>query len=285
MSSKFHISRGWESDPFIDSCGCEKAACGFAVETNNDCQQHSFMAGKTIRNSHPAEECPAHLADTPTAPIATVPAASVLEMTIVVKDTKDFTATQLAKATALAVADFTPAKSSMSPSSSWSLWMDGFRKLLKRMKPGSFASLPSKLEEAGVSYSQVEYVGVELIVVEPLPKEQAQALLKNAQVAGLQVEPELFKPRSYDRLLITVNSRLGMSPGKAAVAAAHALQLYRDQLVAAWGDNKPFERFIETLHVQFGELDNLPTTAILVRDAGHTEVEAGSHTAAISLGN
>lgn len=54
-----HVSRAFSSTRLEDDCPCPKAPCGFAVpEEGSRCGQHSLWAGKTIRRSHSAENCP-----------------------------------------------------------------------------------------------------------------------------------------------------------------------------------------------------------------------------------
>lgn len=54
----WHLSRGWHGDPewFMDCCPHEP--CGFyeLAKITPGCPNHD--GAKTIRNSHPAEECP-----------------------------------------------------------------------------------------------------------------------------------------------------------------------------------------------------------------------------------
>lgn len=53
----WHLSRNWAGPDDLPDCDCPRAACGYAIPTKT-CPQHSPAAGKTIRNSHPPEECP-----------------------------------------------------------------------------------------------------------------------------------------------------------------------------------------------------------------------------------
>lgn len=55
-----HFGRGWASDPFIEKCGCGKAACGLVDgdKVSPDCEQHGLRTAKTIRSWHDADDCP-----------------------------------------------------------------------------------------------------------------------------------------------------------------------------------------------------------------------------------
>lgn len=57
-----HIGRSWpgEGTPMEDDCPCPKAECGLVADTNvhPDCDQHPFHRAKTLRQMHPAGQCP-----------------------------------------------------------------------------------------------------------------------------------------------------------------------------------------------------------------------------------
>lgn len=61
---EWHVGRSFTDHPIEDECVCEKAPCGLVIfgREHPDCQQHT--AFKTIRQSHPAAECPARHART-----------------------------------------------------------------------------------------------------------------------------------------------------------------------------------------------------------------------------
>jgi len=60
-----HFGRSWDSHELEDACPCPKAPCGLVSRDNlnPDCDQHPTNRMKTLRQSHPADECPG-----PTAP-------------------------------------------------------------------------------------------------------------------------------------------------------------------------------------------------------------------------
>jgi hypothetical protein len=56
-----HIGRSWTGHPLENECPCPKEPCGLiqldrVVDT---CSQHHWSRSKTIRQSHPADLCPA----------------------------------------------------------------------------------------------------------------------------------------------------------------------------------------------------------------------------------
>ena len=56
-----HISRGWPGQQHIEeACPCPKERCGYVSIANvlDTCDQHSRDAGRTIRSSHLASDCP-----------------------------------------------------------------------------------------------------------------------------------------------------------------------------------------------------------------------------------
>lgn len=57
----FHIGRSWSGHPLEDACPCPKAPCGLVDmdQTEEACLEHPAERGKSIRQSHPASECPA----------------------------------------------------------------------------------------------------------------------------------------------------------------------------------------------------------------------------------
>lgn len=56
-----HIGRSWTTRQIEDACPCEKALCGLVVENavTEECREHHWSAARTMRQSHPADECPA----------------------------------------------------------------------------------------------------------------------------------------------------------------------------------------------------------------------------------
>jgi hypothetical protein len=51
------MGRAWSGHEIEDACPCEQEPCGLVATPDPECVQHS--RAKTIRQSHPAESCPA----------------------------------------------------------------------------------------------------------------------------------------------------------------------------------------------------------------------------------
>lgn len=56
----FHIGRSWSGHFLEDTCPCPKAPCGLVNVDQADpaCPEHPAERSKSIRQSHPASECP-----------------------------------------------------------------------------------------------------------------------------------------------------------------------------------------------------------------------------------
>lgn len=56
----YHVGRSWTGHELEDACPCPQESCGLVAlpGQNNDCPQHGFTAGKTMRQAHRAEDCP-----------------------------------------------------------------------------------------------------------------------------------------------------------------------------------------------------------------------------------
>ena len=59
---EYHVGRSWWPHHSVeDACPCPKAACGLVVlsQAREDCPEHGFHKGKSLREIHPAHLCPA----------------------------------------------------------------------------------------------------------------------------------------------------------------------------------------------------------------------------------
>ncbi|MFE2994135.1 hypothetical protein ACFXG4_03875 [Nocardia sp. NPDC059246] len=67
--TSWHIGRSWSGTQLEDTCPCPKAPCGLVDDMNvdPDCGQHPYSRSKTIRQSHPADECPGERIQAPAA--------------------------------------------------------------------------------------------------------------------------------------------------------------------------------------------------------------------------
>lgn len=201
------------------------------------------------------------------------------QLMIIVKDTKNWTTIQLARAISRSVAQFAPLPSE-SPTPNWSKWLYGrFRKIAKRLKPSLFDSLVEK------NHLYVyEDSGVELVILPPDHKSVFQNMpdLKRAQIAHFHVlENSNVDPQPEGSFVrITLNDTFPMSPPKAAVAAAHALQIARQRLNKLLKPQE-YDTWMKTMPIQvvWGDANAIRNPIALINDAGLTEVVPGSTTA------
>ncbi len=56
----YHMGRSWTGHPLEDECPCGKAPCGLvdSEQISPECNQHPAAMVKTMRQIHPADECP-----------------------------------------------------------------------------------------------------------------------------------------------------------------------------------------------------------------------------------
>ncbi|MFC8423986.1 hypothetical protein ACFUN7_24425 [Streptomyces sp. NPDC057236] len=56
-----HLGRDWTGHAPEDNCPCPKAACGLVLADHirDDCTQHAWTHARSMRQSHPARNCPA----------------------------------------------------------------------------------------------------------------------------------------------------------------------------------------------------------------------------------
>lgn len=212
-------------------------------------------------------------------------------LNIIVEDTKNYTNDELIKIVAASVIKFVPVPQHMEENSNFSIWVQGrFRKLLKRMKPAYFKKLPQELKENNITFSQFSEGNIQLIVIEPLRKSFTLPVLKRAQVSGLTTidpridETEKIFAKMYGNFDIVLNKELDMSVSKAAIAAAHALQMLRDKLYEE--DKISYDILMRNMPIAITWKNIDKETAdnqysVVIRDAGLTEVEPGSITATI----
>lgn len=59
--SELHFGRNFSGTMMEDACPCGQAPCGLvdARLVDDECIQHPFGRAKTIRQAHPANQCPA----------------------------------------------------------------------------------------------------------------------------------------------------------------------------------------------------------------------------------
>lgn len=56
----WHLGRSWFGTALEDSCPCPKEPCGLVLRARTvpECPEHPLTRYRTIRQAHPAYECP-----------------------------------------------------------------------------------------------------------------------------------------------------------------------------------------------------------------------------------
>lgn len=108
-------------------------------------------------------------------------------------------------------------------------------------------------------------------------------LLAKLQISGADLPLSEQREPSKDCPLIVVDAGLEMSVGKAAAQVGHASMLLAAHLplsqARAWADQGFPLQILEVPHAEFERWPNHPA-AVIVQDAGYTEVAPGSRTVA-----
>lgn len=158
----------------------------------------------------------------------------------------------------------------------------GYRKHARRAKTKNFDKLVEAFPGEIVSTPHGRVFASELYRAGELPKE-----FRSEQLSNFKVSYDAVEPNSETPVLVTVNSELGMSFGKAVVAAAHSAQnLVLEHFnkghvreLSSWAD-KGFPLSVTLAPVPQGLVEG---TYAEVRDFGLTEVPEGSITAVAQL--
>lgn len=203
-------------------------------------------------------------------------------MQLVVNENHLATPLELAHATSHAVLEYL-ATATVDPARGAAVtrWMEGrIRKILRRAKNARWEALEA---EDGLT-TTTGNVSVRVFTpcsMDEIPKNISRCQVSNLKTADekqaeIADEVEAYSPP----LTIFQNRSLGMSPAKAAIAAAHVAHLVSDRMddeVYAEWKSKGFPLAVSTL----GEISNAvaDSATVAIRDAGLTEVVPGSVTA------
>lgn len=196
----------------------------------------------------------------------------------VVNENSEFSENALAQATAHAVVAFLDAaRTNPEWGKAVDRWRQGrIRKILRRAKNAKWDKLAS---EEGVTTT---FNGITIRVFVPSAMDEIPASIRKCQVSGIKVtEGEWLKhPMVNPCLQIHTNGELGMSPGKAAIAAAHVAHLTAERLTP--------EEYLEWKNngfpISLSQLTRIDEwveryALVAIHDGGLTEVEPGSLTA------
>lgn len=72
VTNTAHVGRSWNGHTIEDHCPCPQAPCGLvpADQAREDCQHHHWAVGKSLRQGHPAADCPGAPAVNSPAPLS-----------------------------------------------------------------------------------------------------------------------------------------------------------------------------------------------------------------------
>jgi peptidyl-tRNA hydrolase len=159
----------------------------------------------------------------------------------------------------------------------WDEWLSGpFAKTVRRADRKTFDKLRA-LFTGDASPTRVCVGSAEALAFNPIEPGSMPSALKRLQVSGTTL-PRGEADVSADRsATIVLNEDLGMSTGKAAAQAAHALfalHLTGDRHATV---STPRIRFASRTAID--EILNTHESAVSIVDAGRTEIEPGSLTA------
>lgn len=205
------------------------------------------------------------------------------QLSIIVKDTKNFTTLELVSSIATSVADFAPVRQEAhNRGENWEQWLSGrFRKIVKRLKPSLYNKFVSQLHEDNFEYF-ISSGKVELIVLAPQRKSFVLPSLKRAQLSGLSTVEGILPTTISPESTISVLLDSSLSVSKAAVSAAHALQVAKQSIYDESGfDN--FGSLLKNVDFVWKDLSDETEYTLDIVDAGLTEVVPGTRTAAVLL--
>jgi hypothetical protein len=168
-------------------------------------------------------------------------------------------------------------------------WMDGrIRKVVRRARGARWREVEAL---PGVT---VEVRGTQVRALLPHPVQQAPPEVARLQVSGLDLaaDPERQVAQvppvtSGPVLTILLAPGLRLSTGKACAQVGHAAQLALLQLdldvVLAWAAADFPVRIVEATPRQWARVAEGDVAAVVVRDAGYTEVAPGTRTCAATF--
>lgn len=162
----------------------------------------------------------------------------------------------------------------------WRIWAAGaFAKSVRRADAKMFAKVLAVFPE----HVLATVGGASAVGLPPMPADELPKLLAKLQVSGTQLPAG--DPMDPQPLSIVLNDALGMSTGKAAAQAAHALFAWvleaGEPAVDAWSA-AGFP--VGVVHAGAREFRKGQRKAAgpVIQDAGRTEIEPGSTTAYVS---
>lgn len=161
----------------------------------------------------------------------------------------------------------------------WKDWLSGpFTKTVRRANAKQWAKLPP-------ADGQASFGPAHAAAFRPVSYENMDRIIARLQVSGTDLELADTSAPDEESPVLVMNSSLGMTTGKAAAQAAHALMAYYLGLgedgKSAWeAGGRPFQ-LVEVDAGRFAALSPLAVQGTAIRDNGLTEVAPGSATALV----
>jgi peptidyl-tRNA hydrolase len=161
----------------------------------------------------------------------------------------------------------------------WRQWLSGpFTKTVRRANPKQWAKLPAPTGEAACGTARA-------VAYRPASYDSLDKAISRLQVSGTDLSPAAVESPLRQSPVLLINASLGMTTGKAAAQAAHALMAYwlkleRDNDRAWAAAGSPFS-IIEVDAGRFAAAADSAVKGTLIRDNGLTEIAPGSATAMV----
>jgi len=184
---------------------------------------------------------------------------------------------------AVALAALEAYRSSSEDNAIWDKWLnegDG-GKTVRRANDKDFAKAASRTDVL----ASTKVGEAKALAFTPVPYTEMDSAIRRLQVGGTEFERrERF--HDPDALTIVLNADLGMSTGKSAAQAAHALLAWWDLASPRdrddWVEGGHRVNVVEVASSIFQRLSLSLTPDAIIHDAGHTEIESGSMTAFVA---
>jgi peptidyl-tRNA hydrolase len=181
---------------------------------------------------------------------------------------------------AVAVAALEGYRASSAEQEIWDRWMnegDG-GKTVRRANDKDFAKVSQRTDVIATS----EVGEAKVLAFLPVAYTEMDSVIRRLQVGNTDFERKEM-PEVAGAPTIVLNLDLGMSTGKSAAQAAHALLAWWDlssrQTRDEWVENGHNINVVEVSGELFRSESSLVDPFAVIHDAGHTEIESGSATA------
>lgn len=161
----------------------------------------------------------------------------------------------------------------------WLAWeADNVAKTVRRATPRAYESARASVDV----FAEVTCEGARAYALLPHPADDLPRAIARMQVSGTELPREPRHLPTRAGFTVALNRALGMTTGKAAAQAAHAVHEYVTHHLtpaerARWAENPAEFRVVEPDWDAFRTL--AAVAVVTIRDAGHTEIAPGSLTA------